>query len=131
MASSQNSQFGQRVHGRIPVAAALRQIFSRHHAQPRRDDLHENRHQAGQRDYPEQSVFVLRPARQVGAPVARVHVSDADQNRRADECPPLLPESRLMMRHRDRAVHAFERAMAGLGFIMLDSASSDLGRGRP
>ena len=71
MASSQNSQFGQRVQRGIPVAAALRQVFSGDHAQPRGNDLHENRHQAGQPDHPQQAVFELRAARQVGAPVAR------------------------------------------------------------
>ena len=37
----------------------------------------------------------------------------------ADERAPLLPKSSLMMRHRDRPVHAFEGAKADFGFNML------------
>ena len=93
----------------IPVAAALRQVFAGHHAQPGGDDLHEDRHQAGEPDHPQQAVLELRAALQVGAPVAGVHVADADQDRRPDERPPLLPEAGLVVRHLDRAVHAFQR----------------------
>ena len=97
---------------RIPVAAALRQVLAGDHAQAGGDHLHEDRHQAGQPDHPQQPVLELRAALQVGAPVAGIHVADADQNCRADEGPPLLPEASLMVRHRDRAVHAFQRHVA-------------------
>ena len=50
------------------------------------------------------------PALQVGSPVAGVHVADADQNCRPDKRPPLLPETGLVMRHGDGAVHALQRA---------------------
>ena len=80
---------------RIPVAAALRQILAGHHAQPGGDHLHEDGHQAGQPDHPQQPVLELSAALQVGSPVAGVHVADADQNRRPDEGPPLLPEAGL------------------------------------
>ena len=62
MASSHNSQLGQRVQRGIPVAAALGQIFAGDDAQPGGDDLHEDRHQAGQADHPEQPVLELRTA---------------------------------------------------------------------
>ena len=96
----------------IPIAAALGQILAGDDAQPRGDDLHEDRHQAGQRDDPEQAVLELCAGLQIGAPVAGVHVADADENGRAHEGPPLLPESRLVMRNGHRAVHAFEGNMA-------------------
>ncbi len=47
IAISHSSQLGQRVHARIPVAAALGQVLAGHDAQPRGDDLQEDRHQAG------------------------------------------------------------------------------------
>ena len=82
---------------RIPVAAALGQILAGNHAEPSREDLKENRHQAGAGDDPEQIVFELRAALQIGAPVAGIHVADTDQQRRADIRAPLLPEPRLIM----------------------------------
>src|SRR5262249_46590698 len=98
----------------IPIAATLRQVFAGDHAEPGRDHLHEDGHDAGQRYHPQQSVFELRPAGQVSAPVARVHVPDADQNSRTNESLPLWPEGGLGLRHLDRAVQAFERDMKGL-----------------
>src|SRR6266851_2204079 len=99
---------------RVPVAAALGEVLAGDHAQTGGDDLHEDGHQAGEADYPEESIFELRAARQIGAPVARVHVADADENGRSDEHPPLLPEAGLMMRHVHAAMHSFERYGAGV-----------------
>ena len=65
-------------------------------------------------DHPQQSVLELGAGLQVGAPVAGIHVADADQHRRPDERAPLLPEAGLMGRHRDGAVHALQRERAGL-----------------
>ena len=112
MATSLSSQLGQRVQLRVPVAAALGQIFAGDDAQAGGDDLHEDGHQAGKADDPEQSVFELGAALQVGAPIAGVHVADADQDGRADKGAPLLPESGLMMWDRDATVHALERDLA-------------------
>ncbi len=98
MAISLISQFGQRVQARIPVAAALGEIFARDDAQTRGNHLHEDGHQAGQPDHPQKPVLELRAALKVRAPVAGVHVADADQNRWPDKSTPLLPESRLVMR---------------------------------
>ena len=53
-------------------------------------------------DDPEQAVFELRAGLQIGAPVAGVHVADADENGRADEGAPLLPETGLMVAARRR-----------------------------
>ena len=112
MATSLISQLGQRVQLRIPVAAALGEVLAGDHAQPGGDHLHEDGHQAGQADHPQEPVLELRAALQVGSPVAGVHVADADQNGRPDEGPPLLPEAGLMVRHLDGAVHAFQRHVA-------------------
>ena len=101
--------------GGIPVAAALRQVFAGDHPQPGGDDLHEDGHQAGQRHHPEQAVLELRAGLQVGAPVARVHVADADQDRRADEGPPLLPESGVGVGNGDGVMDALERDVAVRG----------------
>ena len=109
MATSHNSQLGQRVH----LGYQSRQHWARslpgHHAQAGGDDLHEDGHQAGQPDHPQEPVLELSAALQVRPPVAGVHVADADQNRRPDEGPPLLPEARLMVRHSDRTVHPLQR----------------------
>ena len=54
----------------------------------------------GERDDPEQAVLELRAALQIGAPVARVHVADADEQRRPGERPPVPPEAGLGARGR-------------------------------
>ena len=102
----------------IPVAASLCQVFAGYNPKPRRDDLHEDRHDAGDADHPQQSVLELRSGLQIGAPVAGIHVSDADQHCRPDEGAPLLPEAGFVRRHRDGAVHAFEGERAGLGSVV-------------
>ena len=115
-ASSLSSQLGQRVQRGIPVAAALGQVFAGDDAEPRGDDLHEDGHEAGESDDPEQVVLELRSGLQVGAPVAGVHVADADQDGRADEGAPLLPESGVGVGNGDGVMDTFERGMmAGRG----------------
>ena len=112
MATSLISQLGQRVHW----GYQSRQHWARSLpvTTPRASGnyLHEDRHQAGESDHPQEPVLVLSAALQVGPPVAGVHVADADQNRGADESPPLLPKAGLMMRHIDGTVHAFQRHVA-------------------
>ena len=76
----------------IPVAAALGEILAGDDAEPGGDDLEEDGHQAGEGDDPEQVVFELSAALEVGAPVAGVHVADADQQGGADVGAPLFPE---------------------------------------
>src|SRR5438093_312200 len=63
---------------RVVIAASLSQILAGHQAQPRGQDLHDDRHEAGGGDHPEQAVAIVGPGLQVGAPVAGVHVADAD-----------------------------------------------------
>ena len=62
----------------IPIAAALGEIFAGDYAEAGGDDLHEDGHEAGEGDDPEKRVLELRAALQVGAPVAGIHVADAD-----------------------------------------------------
>ena len=102
--------------GGIPVAATLREVFAGDHAQPRANHLHEDRHQAGKPDHPEQAELKLSAGLQVSAPVAGIHVTDADQNGGADEGAPLFPEPSLVRGHLYGAVNAFEGHLSsGLG----------------
>ena len=87
---------------------ALREVFAGGDAEAGGDDLEDHRHEAGQRDDPQQAVFELGPGGEVGAPVAGVHVAHADQDRRPDECAPFPPEAGGVRRHRDGAVDAFQ-----------------------
>src|SRR5208337_3886663 len=96
----------------IPVAATLGEVLARHHAQTSGNYLHEDRHQTGKSDHPQEPVLVLSATLQVGPPVAGVHVADTDQNRGANKSPPLFPEASLMMRHSDGTVHPFQRHVA-------------------
>ncbi len=98
--------------GGIPVAAALGEILAGDYSEARGDDLHEDGNEAGQADDPQERVFELSPALQVGAPVAGIHVADADEDCGADEGAPLLPESGLMVGDGDGAVDALERDVA-------------------
>ncbi len=94
---------------RGPVAAALGEVLARHHAQPRGDDLHEDGHQARHADDPQQPVPELRPALQIGAPVAGIHVADADEDGRPGKGPPLPPETGPMLRHADGTMYILQR----------------------
>ncbi len=100
----------------IPFAAALREVFAGDDAEPRGDDLHEDGHEAGEADDPEEVVLELRSGLQVGAPVAGIHVADTDEDGWADEGAPLLPESGVGVGNGDGVVDALERGMmAGRG----------------
>src|SRR5215469_648090 len=103
--------------GGIPVAAALGQVLAGDHAQAGGDDLHEDRHQAGKTYDPEETVFELRTALQVGAPVAGIHVADADQYGGADKGFPLLPETGLIVGNLDGAVDVLQRTMGRRGLV--------------
>ena len=109
MASSASSQLGMRVQ----AGSSSRQAWarSRPEATPNRAaiTLQHRRHQARQRHHPQQAVLELRAALQVGAPVAGVHVADADQQRRAAERPVLAQEAGLGSGRRHRPVQPVER----------------------
>ena len=114
MASSQNSQLGQRVQRGIPIAAALGQVLAGRPRPSRAEMTCMKMAIRLARPTTQSSPYLnWAPPCQIGAPVARVHVADADQNRRPDERPPLLPEAGLMVGHLYAAVHPFQRHGAG------------------
>jgi len=94
--------------GGEPVAAGLGEVLFDNDAEAGGDDLHENGHEAGEADDPEETVFELSAALQIGAPVAGIHVADADEEGGAEKGAPLTPEASLGTRSGDAAVHAFE-----------------------
>ena len=78
---------------RVVIAARLRQVAAGGDAQPHAQRLQQDGHQVGDEDHAEQRVAELRPARDVGGPVARVHVTDRDEVPRAEkrqQSPPRL-----------------------------------------
>ena len=97
---------------RVPVAARLCEILPGDHPQARRERLHEDGHEAGESDDPEEAVLVLRSRLEIRPPVAGVHVADADENRGPHEGPPLPEEPLGMMGDGDGAVDALEGGMA-------------------
>ena len=82
-------------------------------------------------DHPQQPVLELRPALQVGSPVARVHVADADQKRRADKCAVLLPEAGLVRWQLDGAMHPLKRYLVFMRSIGRRGYAGPRGLGRP
>src|SRR6266567_2650805 len=103
--------------GGIPVAAALSEILAGYDTQSGGNDLHENGHQAGESNDPQQAVFELSPGLQVRAPVAGVHVANTDENGRPDESAPLLPEPGLVVGYDDGAVDSLQRHMSAVSGI--------------
>src|ERR1700733_3292691 len=97
---------------RVPVAAALGKVFAGDDAEARGNHLHKDGHQAGEADDPQQTVLELSAALEIGAPVAGIHVADADEDGGADEGAPLLPKAGLMMRNFDGTVYVLERQVA-------------------
>ena len=92
MAISQNSQLGQRVHAgyqsRQPWARSLPVTTpSRAEMTCMKMAIMLARPTTQSRPY-----LNCAPALQIGAPVAGVHVADADQQRRSNKRPPVLPE---------------------------------------
>ena len=76
--------------------------------------MHEDRHETGESDDPQQRVLELRAALKICAPVAWVHVSDADEDGRADEGSPLFPKAGLMVRDLYRAVNIGKREIVSV-----------------
>ncbi len=99
----------------VPVAAALGEVPAGDDAEARGDDLHEDGHDGGECDDPEESEFELGAALEVGAPVAGVHVADGDEDGGSDEGAPLAPEAGGVMGDVDGGMHAFEGGVSGVG----------------
>ena len=59
--------------------AGLREIETAHDAEAGRQHLQEHCHQARQQHDPQQRIAEARATREIGGPVARVHVADGNQ----------------------------------------------------
>jgi hypothetical protein len=70
---------------RITLPAGLGEVEAGRDVQAHAQVLEQDRHQVRQQDDPEQCVAVLRTAGEVGSPVARIHVTDGDEETRTDE----------------------------------------------
>ena len=70
--------------------------------------LEQDRHEIRNQDDGQQRVAKLRAAREIGRPVARVHVADRDEKAGAGEGEQLAPEGRVR-RHDNAAVNFRER----------------------
>ena len=88
----------------VGIAAGLREIASAGDAEPRRERLQQNRHEVRQHDDAEQRVAELCAARDVGRPVAGIHVADGHEVSRPCEGEHLSPGGPAD-RNRDGAVH--------------------------
>ena len=75
------AQHPQRVgdRARVSFAAGLRQVALADDPQARAQSLQQNRHQVRKHQHPQKLIAEARAAFQIGGPVARIHVADADQ----------------------------------------------------
>jgi hypothetical protein len=72
-------------HSRVGVPRGLRQVEAAHDAQAAAEALQQQRHQVAHQQHPDELVAEGAAAGDVGGPVARVHVADADQVGGPDE----------------------------------------------
>ena len=77
----------------VVVAARLREIASGDDAELRCESLEQDRHQVRGENDAQQRVAELRSTREIGCPVARIHVADSHQVSRSRECEDLAPPS--------------------------------------
>ena len=116
MAISQSTHSASDDRPRIGLAAGLRQVAAANDAEPRAQRLQQDGHGVRHDQHPEQLVAEARAAFQVGGPVARIHVADADQVGGPGEREHAPPEGNL--RSPDAGVHFAERAqMGGLAWM--------------
>ena len=94
------------------IAARLRKVAAADDAEARRQRLQQDRHEVGQHDHADQRVAVARSTRQVGGPVAGIHVADRHEIAGAGKCHHLAPEA-CRGRHRHGTVD-FRKADAAL-----------------
>ena len=95
-------------------AAGLRQVDAPGDAEPRGQALQHHRDQVRCQQHPHQLVAEARAAFEVGGPVARVHVADADHRRRPGEAehapaPGRVHAPRHMQPHVDRVLQVRHR----------------------
>ena len=89
---------------RVMVATGLGEVAARGHPELDAQVLEDDRHHVRDHDDGQQRVAELRAAREVGRPVARVHVAHRHQEARPGKREDLAPE-RGPGRHRDGPVH--------------------------
>ena len=101
----------QRQHRRPPVVrtTGLRQIDAATNPEANRQRLQQHRNQVRRKQHPQQLIAEAGATFQVSCPIARVHVADAHQRRRAEK-PQRAPaawrahvDSAFEVAHRDRA----------------------------
>ena len=90
------------------VVAGLGEVLAHDDAQARGQNLHDDRHEAGQTHDPEEAVAVVRSCLEISPPVARIHVADADEKGRAGEGRQLPPETGRGWRHGHRAMQSLQ-----------------------
>ena len=79
---------------RIAVPARLREIAATGDPEPGGERLKQDRHQVRRHDDAEKRVTVTRAPRQVGRPIAGIHVADGDKVAGAGKRKKLAPEAR-------------------------------------
>ena len=88
----------------VMIAARLCEVAPGDDAELGAEGLQKNRHEVGDEDDAEQRVAELRTAREVGGPVAGVHVADSHEITRAGKRKQLAPETERL-RHHNRPMH--------------------------
>ena len=91
------------------ISTALCQVLAGGHTEAGGDHLKDDSHKTRQAYHPEQTILELCSSCEIRSPVPGIHVTDADQHRRTNKYPPLLPETSFEIRHTHSAVHPFKR----------------------
>jgi hypothetical protein len=76
------------------IAAGLGQVAPRRYAQFDAQMLEQNCHEVGNHDNSQEGIAELRAARQIGGPIAGIHVTDSDEEPRTGKSPQLPPKRR-------------------------------------
>ena len=92
MASSQRTHCPQTTGLGVMIAAGLREVAPRDDAELDAEMLEQDRHQVGNHDDAEQRVAELRAAREVGGPIAGIHVTHRHEKAGTREGQQLSPE---------------------------------------
>ncbi len=99
----------------IEFAGCLRQIAPRHHTEPGAQALQQQCDEVGHQQHPQQLVAKTATSREVGRPVAGIHVAHADQIGRAEKSKKPPPKSTFHIGF-DGAVH-FGQRYVGVGYF--------------
>ena len=117
----QLAQYPQEPHRRprVVVAARLREVAARGDPQLDAQVLQQDRHQVGNHDDGQEAVAEFRPAREVGGPVARVHITHTDHVGRPEKGEPFAP-SFAGPGHVDGAVYFAERSAVMVSILHIE-----------